>query len=111
MYDCIILTNFSAFFKLLHLFINSFSTPFNSGNSDKIVLPPRATIISETNPRVGLADIPENPSDPPHSRPITSLFNGLGSRFISLILIIPTKVFLTASAINSFSDLLCCCSR
>ena len=28
-----------------------------------------------------IAEIPENPSDPPHSNPIQSLLNGAGSRF------------------------------
>jgi len=50
-------------------------------------------IISETNPNVGFAEIPEKPSDPPHSSPIVSLLKGAGDLLILLTFINPTNVF------------------
>ena len=67
--------------------------------------------MSETCPKVGLADNPENPSEPPHSNPITNFDRGAGLRSVLFASIKPTKVCFTASAIKSRSDLLCCCSR
>ena len=103
--------NFTAFFVSTHRLINSCSTPLSSGNSDKIVVPPSPTIKSETYPKVGFAEIPEKPSEPPHSKPIINLLNEAGFRTILLASINPINVFLTAAAKNSFSELLCCCSR
>src|ERR1700751_5663368 len=47
-------------------FTNSCSTPHSSGNSERIVRPPRAARISDVWPMAGFAEIPEKPSDPPH---------------------------------------------
>ena len=76
-----------------------------------MVVPPSPTNKSETYPKVGFAEIPEKPSEPPHSKPITNLHSEAGFRTILLASINPINVFLTAAAKNSFSELLCCCSK
>ncbi|MNS56805.1 hypothetical protein D3C72_896770 [compost metagenome] len=76
-------------------FTNSCSTPHNSGNSERIVVPPKATKWSDNTPNVGFAEIPEKPSDPPHSKPILSLDNGAGCLLISFAFLIASKVSFT----------------
>jgi len=49
---------------------------FNSGNSERMVIPPSVTTKSETYPSTGLAEIPEKPSEPPHSNPRINLLKG-----------------------------------
>ena len=79
-YCCISSINFPATALLVQREISSCSTPFSSGNSDSTALPPRATNMSEACPRAGLAEMPEKPSEPPHSRPSINLLRGAGSR-------------------------------
>src|SRR6478609_2185065 len=76
-------------------FTNSCSTPHNSGNSERIVVPPKATNLSDNTPNVGLAEIPENPSEPPHSRPIFSFDNGVGVLSVLLASLMAAKVSFT----------------
>ena len=59
---------------LAHLFIRIVSAPNISGTSVRIVVPPLDTSISEKRPTVGLAVMPDNPSEPPHFIPIISSF-------------------------------------
>src|SRR5680860_1467514 len=61
--------NFSAVASSAQRFTSSCSTPHSSGNSERIGEPPRADSRSEAYPREGFAEIPEKPSEPPHSRP------------------------------------------
>ena len=58
--------NFFAFSSLIHRSTSSCSTPLNSGNSESIAPPPSLISLSVVAPKVGFAEIPENPSDPPH---------------------------------------------
>ena len=62
--------------------------------------------MSETNPKTGLAEIPEKPSEPPHSNPKVSLLMDAGLRLILFASIRPTNVFLIHSAKYSSSELL-----
>ena len=68
--------NFFAFSSLIHRSTSSCSTPLNSGNSERIAPPPSLISLSVVAPKVGFAEIPENPSDPPHSNPMVSLERG-----------------------------------
>ena len=87
------------------------STPFNSGNSASTVVPPSATNKSEAYPKDGFAEIPENPSEPPHSKPTINLLSEVGVRLILFASIKPIKVCFTASSIKFCSLLLFCCSK
>ncbi len=51
----------------------------------------------------GLAEIPENPSDPPHSRPMVSLLRGAGSRVCLFASMRAIKVSVMEFLINSCS--------
>src|SRR4029079_7037900 len=55
------------------------SAPQNSGTSVMRTVPPCATRRSAAYPSAGLADRPENPSDPPHFTPSTSSPGGPAS--------------------------------
>src|ERR1700757_2056769 len=66
--------------------INSCSTPHSSGNSDRIVRAPKAANKSELCPIAGFAEIPENPSDPPHFNPRHNLDGGALTPFPLLLL-------------------------
>ena len=57
-----------------------FSAPNISGTSVSTVEPPRAMSRSEKRPTVGLAVMPERPSEPPHFMPTTSSEAGISSR-------------------------------
>ena len=63
----------------LQRFINNVSAPNISGTSVKILVPPWRMSLSEIAPTSGFAVIPENPSEPPHLRPITSSEAGTSS--------------------------------
>ena len=95
--------NFFAFLISTHRSTSSCSTPLNSGNSERIALPPSATNLSIVAPRVGLAEIPEKPSEPPHSSPIVSFDKGVFSLFISFAFLIPFResfiIFLIKSSL------------
>src|SRR5258708_10958750 len=56
--------------------MSSCPTPHNSGNSERIVLPPSAASISAVCPIAGFADRPEKPSEPPHFNPRHKLESG-----------------------------------
>ena len=56
------------------------SAPNISGTSVRTVEPPRWPIMSEKRPMVGLAVMPDRPSEPPHFMPTTSSLTGIGSR-------------------------------
>src|SRR6266567_3794914 len=60
--------------------MSSCSTPHNSGNSERIVLPPRAASKSAVRPIAGFAEMPEKPSDPPHFSPTLNAESGAGER-------------------------------
>lgn len=90
---------------------NSCSTPHSSGNSDRMAVPFKAANKSETAPKVGLADIPEKPSDPPHSKPTRSLDNGAGLRSALLAFLMASKDSLTMADNISSTVPICCCSK
>src|SRR5579859_2752480 len=92
-------------------FTSSCSTPHNSGNSASIPLPPRAAITSATWPIAGLAEMPENPSDPPHFNPTDKAESGAGVRSNLLASTKPKKVWRMACDSISNSVPLCCCSK
>ena len=54
------------------------------------------------------AEIPENPSDPPHFNPTTSLLSGAGARSILFASTKPKKVFCIAWVSSSCSVPDCC---
>ncbi len=60
------------------------STPWISGVSDRIAVPPWRTRMSIAAPSAGLAVMPEKPSEPPHSRPIFRWLALTGSRLTAL---------------------------
>ena len=62
-------------------FIKKPSAPNISGTSVRTVEPPRWPSISEKRPMVGLAVMPDRPSEPPHFMPTTSSDTGMGSRW------------------------------
>ncbi len=68
------------------------STPHSSGNSDKIPRPPSAASKSAVCPIAGFAEIPENPSDPPHFSPTTNFDSGAGFRSTLSASTMPTNV-------------------
>ena len=112
-YSRIILPKLSATSEVTDLFCNSCSTPHNSGNSAIMTVPPSPTSKSAVWPMAGFAEIPENPSDPPHFTPKRNADNGAGLRSILLISIKPSNVLITTS-FNNFSTPLpssCCCSK
>src|SRR5680860_601336 len=92
--------NFSAVASSAQRFTSSCSTPHSSGNSERIGEPPRADSRSEAYPREGFAEIPEKPSEPPHSRPSFILDSGAGSLFISLAFFIPFEGIKKANEIK-----------
>src|SRR5690606_12621398 len=94
-----------------HLFTNSCSTPHSSGNSDKMAVPPKAAKISDTAPKVGLAEIPEKPSEPPHSKPTLKLDKGAGFRSILLAFLMASKDSFTIADNISSTVPICCCSK
>ena len=96
---------------LAHRLTISCSTPQSSGNSERITLPPSATTKSATFPNAGFAEIPEKPSDAPHSIPMVSLERGDGSREISFAFCRDSKVCRMACPSISRSDLCFCCSN
>ena len=101
--------NFSPFSSSIHLFTNSCSTPHSSGNSDKIAVPFKAANKSETAPKVGFADIPEKPSEPPHSKPIFNFDKDAGLRSIVFAFFIPSNdSFTIADSISSTFPIFCC---
>ena len=58
------------------------SAPQNSGTSVIKTVPPERISMSAARPSEGFAEIPEKPSDPPHSNPIHNLLSGAGIRCI-----------------------------
>src|SRR4030095_13807732 len=77
--------------------IKDCSTPHSSGNSERIVRPPNTVTKSETCPTAGFAEMPENPSEPPHLSPTHRLDNGVGARCSLSALTSPRNVALQAS--------------
>src|SRR5690606_17249332 len=103
--------NFSAVGSSTQRSLNSCSTPHNSGNSESITEPPKLTSISDKYPNAGFAEIPEKPSEPPHSKPMHNLSNPASLRSNLLASTKPVKVDLIAFCINSCSVPSNCCSK
>ena len=82
----------SAISFVTALFCNSCSTPQSSGNSAIITVPPNPTTKSAVCPMAGLAEIPENPSEPPHLTPTRKADKGAGLRVCLLISTRPLNV-------------------
>ena len=76
----IILTAFSKTCSFWQRSIRKPSAPNISGTSVSTVEPPREHSISLKRPIVGLAVMPDKPSEPPHFMPTTSSLAGIGSR-------------------------------
>ena len=94
-----------------HRFTISCSTPHNSGNSDSITRPPKPTVRSATCPIHGFAEIPENPSEAPHSIPRHNLERGAAVRPVLLISAKFSNVCRIAFSSISRSDGYFCCSN
>src|SRR5690606_14935668 len=109
-YSRISFSNLAAFSSVTQRLINSCSTPCNSGNSANKVCPPIDTTRSLRCPRTGFAEIPENPSEPPHFRPTESLESGAGCRSCLFISTSPRKVSRIAFDIREYS-VPCWCSN
>ena len=62
-----------------HRWNRMLSAPNISGTSVRTVEPPRAMSRSEKRPTVGLAVMPDRPSEPPHFMPTTSSEAGISS--------------------------------
>src|SRR5688572_5387051 len=62
-------TNLSASAGVVQRSQRDCSTPQSSGNSERTGAPPRAARRSAVWPMAGLAEMPEKPSEPPHSTP------------------------------------------
>ena len=105
------LINFEALCSSTQRSNKSCSAPHSSGNSANNTLPPRATSKSEVYPTAGLAEIPLNPSLPPHLTPIVNALKGAGCLSSLFISIRPLKVCRIASAISCSSLCDCCCSN
>jgi hypothetical protein len=59
------------------------SQPINSPVSSKMQAAPSSTSMSKARPAAGLPEMPEVPSEPPHTVPTTSSLADIGTVFIA----------------------------